>query len=135
MDEESKLTEEDKIAVVNKLAEKMKLVEEDKMAEKMKLVEEDKLIKKAKLINETPRDKARRYVLGPFQFLAFSLIASEIMLAYWMSQLFDFTGSPNSTDHYERIVVGSLSIAVLIAILVVFSVVYKIKKHHGDCEH
>ncbi len=47
-----------------------------------------------------------------------------------MIQIFEFDNS-NSTDYYERIVVGSLSIAIL----VVFSVVYKIKKHNGDCEH
>jgi hypothetical protein len=132
MDEASKLTEEDKLAVVDKLAEKIKQVEEVKLTEKIKQVEEAKLIKKAKLINETRIDKARRYILGPFQFLALSLIVSESLLAYWMSNLFDFT---SSTDYYERIVVGSLSIAILIAVLVVFSVVYKIKKHHGDCEH
>ena len=87
-----------------------------------------------KLRNETPRDKVRRYAIGPFQFLALSLIVSEGMLAYWMTKLFDFTSS-NSTDYYERIIVGSLSIAILIAVLVVFSIVYKIKKQHGDCEH
>ncbi len=95
---------------------------------------EDKLTEEDKLKNETTGDKVRRYAIGPFQFLALSLIVSEGMLAYWMTKLFDFTSS-NSTDYYERIVVGSLSIAVLIAILVVFSVVYKIKKYHGDCEH
>ena len=132
MDEKFKLTEEDELTVVNKLAEKIKQVEEVKLTEKIKQVEEAKLIKKAKLINETRRDKARRYILGPFQFLAISLIVSGSLLAYWMSNLNDFTGS---TDYYERIVVGSLSIAVLIAVLVVFSVIYKIKKHSGDCEH
>ena len=135
MNKEDKLTEKDKLAVVDKLAEKIKQAEEDKLTEKMKQSEEDKLIRKAKLINETPGDKARRYVLGPFQFLAISLIASESLLVYWMSKLDDFTGSAISTNYNERIVVGSLFIAVLIAVLVVFSVVYKIKKHHGDCEH
>ena len=103
--------------------------------DKIKQIEEGKLIEKAKRINESHRDKARRYVLGPFQFLVFSLIVSESLLTYWMYRLFDFIDSSNPTAYYERIVVGSLSIAVLIAILVVFSVVYKIKKSHGDCEH
>ena len=94
----------------------------------------DKLTEEDKLKNETPGDKVRRYAIGPFQFLALSLIVSEGMLAYWMIQLFDFTSS-NSTDYYERIIVGSLSIAILIAVLVVFSIVYKIKKQHGDCDH
>ena len=95
----------------------------------------DNLTEEDKLKNETPRDKVRRYAIGPFQFLALSLIVSEGLLAYWMIKIFDFTDSASSTYNYERIVVGSLSIAVLIAVLVVFSVVYKIKKHHGDCEH
>ena len=118
MDKGDELTEEDKLSVV------------DKLAEKMKQAEEDKLIKKAKLINETRGDKARRYVLGPFQFLVISLIASESLLVYWMSKLDDFTGSAISTNYNERIVVGSLFIAVLIATLVVFSVIYSIKRQY-----
>ena len=134
MDKEDKLTEEDKLAVINRLAELTKQVEEARLTEKMKQVEEARLTEKAKLKNETPEDKIRRYAIGPFQFLALSLIVSEVLLAYWMIKLFDFTSS-NSTDYYERIVVGSLSIAILIAVLVVFFVVYKIKKHRGDCDH
>ncbi len=134
MDKEDKLTEEDKLAVIDKLAEKIKKDEESRLTVKMKQIEEAKLNEKAKLKNETPEDKIRRYAIGPFQFLALSLIVSESMLAYWMIKLFDFTSS-NSTDYYERIVVGSLSIAILIAVLVVFYVVYKIKKHRGDCDH
>ena len=68
-------------------------------------------------------------LIGPFQFLALSLIASESLLAYWMSKLTDFTIPAN---HYERIVVGSFSITVLIAVLVIFCVIYYIKKKHGD---
>ena len=135
MSEEGKLIEDNEMTIVNKLAEKIKQSEEDKLTEKIKQIEEGKLIEKAKRINESHRDKARRYVLGPFQFLVFSLIVSESLLTYWMYRLFDFIDSSNPTAYYERIVVGSLSIAVLIAILVVFSVVYKIKKSHGDCEH
>ena len=102
------------------------------MTEESKLTEKIKQARKTKHANETNQDKARRYVIGPFQFLAFSLIASESILVYWMSQIFTKT----STNYFhERIVVGSLSIAILIAVLVVFCVVYSIKKKRGDCEH
>jgi len=134
MDKEDKLTEEDKLAVIDKLAEKIKQDEESRLTEKMKQAEDARLNEKAKLKNETPEDKIRRYAIGPFQFLAFSLIMSESLLAFWMYGLV-FSTNAFDTVNNERIVVGSLSIAVLIAVLVVFSVVYKIKKHHGDCEH
>jgi len=134
MVEVSDLTEKDKQDVVTKLAEKIKLDEESKLKAKIILIKEDNLIKKAKLANETPQDKARRYAVGPFQFLAFSLIMSESLLAFWMYGLV-FSTNAFDTVNNERIVVGSLSIAVLIAVLVIFSVVYKIKKSHGDCEH
>ena len=68
----------------------------------------------------------QRYVIGPFQFLAFSLAASEILLGLWMLRTDIVIGST------ERIVIGSLSIAVLIAVLVVFTVVYSIKKTCGE---
>jgi len=68
----------------------------------------------------------RHNILGPFQFLALSLIVSEILLGWWLYQVKD------SADSTERIVIGSLSIAVVMAILVVFCVVYWIKKTHGD---
>ena len=134
MVEVSDLTEKDKQDVVTKLAEKIKLDEESKLKAKIILIKEDKLIKKAKLANETSPDKARRYAVGPFQFLAFSLIMSESLLAFWMYGLV-FSTNAFDTVNNERIVVGSLSIAVLIAVLVIFSVVYKVKKSHGDCEH
>jgi len=53
----------------------------------------------------------RHNVIGPFQFLALSLIVSEILLGWWMYQVKD------SLDFIERIVIGSLSIAVVIAVL------------------
>jgi len=134
MVEVSDLTEKDKQDVVTKLAEKIKLDEESKLKAKIILIKEDNLIKKAKLANETSQDKARRYAVGPFQFLAFSLIMSESLLAFWMYGLV-FSTNAFDTVNNERIVVGSLSIAVLIAVLVIFSVVYKVKKSHGDCEH
>lgn len=62
--------------------------------------------------------------IGPFQFLAVTLIVSEFLLGYWMLFV--------AEDYYERIVAGSLSITVLIAVLVIFCVVYYIKKNHGD---
>jgi len=56
---------------------------------------------------------------GPFTILVISLIISESLLLVWM--LLPTTDSP------ERIVAGSLSIAVFIAYLVVFCTVYWIK--------
>ncbi len=135
MVEVSDLTEKDKQDLVTKLAEKINLDEESKLKTKITLIQEDKLIKKAKLANENRHDKFRRRVIGPFQFLILSLFVSEGFLAYWMSRINAFSDSTNSTIYYERIIVGSLSIAVLIAVLVVFTVVYRIKKSHGDCEH
>ncbi len=153
MDEKSKLAEklketEDKLVevnkyvvkklaginkdVVDKLAEKLKEDEKSNLTKKQKEAEDAKLVEKAKRAIETKRDRARRYAVGPFQFLAFSLIASESLLVFWMSKLFNFSATASDTAFYERIVVGSLFIAVLIAVLVVFSVVYKIKKSHDD---
>ena len=121
------------------IAEKIALAKAT-IAEKIVLADIIKKDNKAKRDSENKRDRARRYFIGPFQFLAFSLIMSEGLLAFWMYQLvtsitnFDADTVPDSM-YYERIVVGALSIAVLIAVLVVFSVVYKIKKDVGDCEH
>ena len=75
---------------------------------------------------ETKQEKVRRYFIGPFQFLAVCLVIPEFLLGYWMLHI-----AENSD---ERIVAGSLSIAVLIAVLVIFCVVYSIKKKCGDCE-
>lgn len=135
MDKVSDLTEKDKQDVVTKLAEKIKLDEESELKAKIILIEEDKLITKAKLVNEHWHDTFRRRVIGPFQFLILSLFVSEGFLVYWMYRIDAFSDSTNSTIYYERIIIGSLSIAVLIAVLAVFTVVYRIKKSHGDCEH
>ena len=135
MVEVSDLTEKDKQDVVTKLAEKIKLDEESKLKAKIIPIEEDNLIKKAKLVNEHWQDTFRRRVIGSFQFLILSLFVSEGFLIYWMYRIDAFSDSTSSTINYERIVVGSLSIAILIAVLVVFTVVYRIKKSHGDCEH
>jgi len=70
--------------------------------------------------------KLHYYVIGPFQFLAFSLTVSQILLGSWMLRTDIVIGST------ERIVAGALSIAVLIAVLVIFCIVYSIKKNHGD---
>ncbi len=56
---------------------------------------------------------------GPFTLLTAALISSEVLLGAWMLS--------TEAASYERIVVGSLSVAVLIAFLVVFCVVYWIK--------
>ena len=60
-----------------------------------------------------------RQAKGPFTLLAITLVVSELLLGGWM--LF------KATDSFERIVAGSLSVAVLIAFLVVFCVVFNIK--------
>ena len=108
---------------------------ESVIAEKIIFTDKIKKKNKAKRNGENKRDKVRRYILGPFQFLALSLIISESLLVFWISQIVNFTDNAPDSMYYERIVVGSLSIAVLIAVLVVFSVIYKIKKSFGDCEH
>ena len=66
----------------------------------------------------------RHNFIGPFQFLIFSLLISESLLGLWLMR----TGIEST----ERIVAGALSIAVLIAVLVIFCVIYWIKKTHGD---
>jgi len=55
--------------------------------------------------------------LKPYIFLIISLAVSELFLGIWMSYV---ASSPTN----ERIVVGSLSIAVLIAVLVVYCIIY-----------
>ncbi len=135
MVEVSDLSKEDKQDVVTRLAEKIKRDEESKLKAKINLVEEENLIKKAILVNEHWQDKLRRRAIGPFQFLILSLSVSEGFLVYWMYEINVFSDSPNSIIYYERIIIGSLFIAVLIAVLVVFTVVYRIKKSAGDCEH
>lgn len=67
----------------------------------------------------------RRFIIGPFQFLAISLISSEIILWKWMSL-------SEITDFTERIIAGTFFIAVLIAVLVVFCIIYLMKKKGGD---
>ena len=77
----------------------------------------------------TPLFIIRRLFIGPFQFLAFSLISSELLFALWINEV-------KSNDVFtERIVAGSFSITVLIAVLVIFCVIYSIKKECKDCEH
>ncbi len=60
-----------------------------------------------------------RQAKGPFTLLAITLVVSELLLGSWMLY--------KATEPFERIVAGSLSVAVLIAFLVVFCVVYQIK--------
>jgi len=54
--------------------------------------------------------------LKPYRFLIIAMIISELLLMIWMGYVAE---KPTN----ERIVVGSLSIAVLIAVLVVYSVI------------
>jgi len=56
---------------------------------------------------------------GPFTLLTIALIVSEILLGAWMLSA--------EADSDEKIVAGSLSVAVLIAFLVVYCVIYWIK--------
>ena len=77
-------------------------------------------------IKETnPSNSPRRFFIGPFQFLTISLISSEYILWNWMS-------ISETSGFTERIVAGVFFLAVLIAVLVVFCVVYRMKKKRGD---
>ena len=77
-------------------------------------------------IKETnPSNSRRRFFIGPFQFLTISLISSEYILWNWMS-------ISATTGFNERIVAGVFFLAILIAVLVVFCVVYRMKKKRGD---
>ena len=64
-----------------------------------------------------------RFLIGPFSFLTYFLIASEILLWSWMS-----ISDSSSSD--ERIVAGAYFLVVLIAILVVCCVVYWVKRKY-----
>jgi len=61
---------------------------------------------------------------GPFTILVISLIITESLLIIWMFL--------STSDPTERIVAGSLSIALFIAYVVVFCVVYWIKMSNGS---
>jgi len=56
---------------------------------------------------------------GPFTLLTIALIVSELLLGSWM-----LSAAAGST---EKIIAGSLSVAVLIAFLVIYCVIYWIK--------
>ena len=88
--------------------------------------------KKTGLEDKHPKiEFCKHYFLGPFQFLILALSASEILLGYWMLEI---DGSFESA-YFERIVVGSLSITVLIAVLVIFCIIYCVKKNKNDFPH
>ena len=55
----------------------------------------------------------------PLMLLSFTLIVSEILMGSWMLVI--------STEPYERVIAGSLFVAILIAFLVVFCVMYHLK--------
>ncbi|MBA4718686.1 MAG: hypothetical protein HRO68_06195 [Nitrosopumilus sp.] len=112
------------------MAEKIRVEEKVNLDAEVEKVKAAMLHKKATDSLESKRAKIRRYIFGPFQFLVLCLIMAESLLVYWMYQINSLIAA-NDSIFYERIVVGSLSITVL----VVFSVVYKIKKTRGDCEH
>jgi len=65
------------------------------------------------------------YFIGPFQFLILCLVVSESLLGFWMWIVIN-------GDYTERIVIGVLSVAIMIATLVIFCVVYSIKKKSDD---
>ena len=75
----------------------------------------------------TRKESCKHYVLGPFQFLITCLVTSQILLWVWLFMLIE-----NKDYSYERIVIGAFSITDLIAILVIFCVIYNIKKKSND---
>ena len=68
----------------------------------------------------------KHYCIGPFQFLAISLIVSESLLGLWLWKVKDYS------DSTERIVAGAFSIAVLVAVIVVSCVVYWVKRKYDS---
>ena len=68
----------------------------------------------------------QRFLIGPFLFLAVSLTSSEILLLDWMSM------SHFSSDDGERIIAGAIFISVIIAVLVIFCIIYWIKRKTDD---
>ena len=65
--------------------------------------------------------------VGPFKFLILSLVTSQLFFGLWMVLI------GNDVDSSaERIVIGSLTIVVLIAIVVVFCVVYFTKRKYDE---
>ena len=65
--------------------------------------------------------------VGPFKFLILSLVTSQLFFGLWMVLI----GNDNDSSD-ERIVIGSLTIVVLIAIVVVFCVVYFTKRKYDE---
>ena len=63
----------------------------------------------------------QRFLIGPFLFLVLSLTSSEILLGSWMS-ISDFS------SYDERVVAGAIFIAVIIATLIIFCIIYWIKR-------
>jgi len=65
--------------------------------------------------------------VGPFKFLILSLVTSQLFFGLWMVLI----GNDNDSSD-ERIVIGSLTIVVLIAIVVIFCVVYFTKRKYDE---
>ena len=65
--------------------------------------------------------------VGPFKFLILSLVTSQSFFGLWMVLI----GNDNESSA-ERIVIGSLTIVVLIAIVVIFCVVYYTKRKYDE---
>ena len=64
--------------------------------------------------------------IGPYQFLILCLLISESSFAYWMYSI--------KPEEPERIVIGTFSLSVLIAVLVIFCVIFSIKKKRDASE-
>jgi len=65
--------------------------------------------------------------VGPFKFLILSLVTSQLFFGLWMILI---GNDPDSSA--ERIVIGSLTIVVLIAVVVIFCVVYLTKRKYDE---
>ncbi|PBO84204.1 MAG: hypothetical protein COA77_10755 [Thaumarchaeota archaeon] len=60
----------------------------------------------------------------PRIFLAFTLVLTEGLLGMWLYKI-------SEGDHYdERVIVGSLMITALIAVLVVYCIVYLVQRRY-----
>ena len=60
----------------------------------------------------------------PRIFLAFTLVLTEVLLVMWLYKIIE------SDNPDERIVVGSFMITTLIAVLVVYCIVYLVQRRY-----
>ncbi len=67
-----------------------------------------------------------RISIGPFQFLAAFFFVSEAIPVYWMLI---------ATNTDERYVAGSFSLAVLVAVVIVFCVMFCIQRRYDHLNY